>query len=75
MAATTQRLVRAKAYIISFRMADSITALKLQAAFCKSNAVSSYKNSFHGDAKRTRRTINKNNNKGLFAELDSCSVS
>ena len=84
----TQRQVRAKVCTTLYKMKDSITALKLQAAFWKSNAESSYRDSLLGDVKRTRTTINIDSDSiepraiqrpirqgNLIAELDGCAVS
>ncbi len=84
----TQRQVLAKVFTTLYRMKDSTISSKLQAAFWKSNAESSYRNSLLGDVKRTRTTINIDSDSiepraiqrpirqgNLIAELDGCAVS
>ena len=83
----TQRQVRAKVYTTSSRMKDSTISSKLQAAFWKSNAESSYRDSLLGDVKRTRTAIKIDSDSiepranqrpirqgNLIAELDGCAV-
>jgi hypothetical protein len=79
--------VRAKVFTTLYKMKDSTISSKLQAAFWKSNAESSYRDSLPGDVKRTRTAIKIDSDciepranqrsippDGLFAELDGCAV-
>ena len=53
----TQRQVLAKVFTTLYKMKDSTISSKLQAAFWKSNAESSYRDSLLGDVKRIKTML------------------